>query len=149
MNTADAAYETVRSYPGGAAALGARMGVNSMVLSHKVNPNNASNRLALDEAVRLMALTGDVRILQSMAAELGYVLSKMPVFDGVSDMAVLEIITLIWARNGEMGAHVNQAFADGRITRREFEQIKADVFNSASAGMELINRLEQLVEGHG
>ncbi len=32
--------------------------------------------------------------------------------------------------------------ADGRV-------IEADVFNSASAGMELINRLEQLVEGHG
>ena len=77
MNTRDAAYMTGHSYPGGVPALATRMGMDARELSHKLNPNDA-HALSLDEAVVIMALTGDHRILNAMASELGYVLTQQP-----------------------------------------------------------------------
>jgi len=61
MNTRDAAYLTGHHYPGGVPALAARMGMDARVLARKLNPNTGD--LGLDEAVALMALTGDPRML--------------------------------------------------------------------------------------
>lgn len=146
MNYADAAYHTVHDYPGGAPSLAPRMGVGATVLSNKVNPNNEHNKLTLDEAVRLQEITGDARILSAMAQQLGFAVFRMPVFEGVSDQAVLETVTAIWARNGEMGGDINAAFSDGRITRAELNKINGDVYQLVSACMEMLNRLSQLVE---
>lgn len=74
MNTRDAAYLTGHHYPGGVPALASRLGMDARVLSLKLNPNTCT--LSLDEAVVLMALSGDHRILHTMASELGYVLAQ-------------------------------------------------------------------------
>lgn len=76
MNTIDAAYLTGHHYPGGVPALASRMGMDARVLSLRLNPNDAAHALSLDEAVVLMTLTGDHRILHAMANELGYVLTQ-------------------------------------------------------------------------
>jgi len=65
MNTIDAAYHTVHDYPGGAEALAPRMGMSAAVLRNKVNPNNTTHHLTYAEAQRIVALTGDVRMLQA------------------------------------------------------------------------------------
>lgn len=116
------------------------------MLSNKVNPNIDHNKLTLDEAVRLQEITGDARILSSMAEQLGYAVFRMPVFEGVSDQAVLETVTAIWARNGELGGDIHSAFADSRITKAEFDKINSDVFGLVTACMEMLYRLGQLVE---
>lgn len=73
MNTRDAAYLTGHHYPGGVPALAVRMGMDARELSRKLNPNTGS--LGLDEAIVLMTMSGDHRILHAMAEELGYVLA--------------------------------------------------------------------------
>ncbi len=146
MNYADAAYHTVHDYPGGAPSLSPRLGVGATILGNKVNPNCETNRLTMDEAVRLQEITGDARILRAMAEQLGYAVFRMPVFEGVSDQAVLETITTIWARQGELGGDIHAAFADSRITSAEFNKINSDVFSVVAAMMEMLNRLQQLVE---
>ena len=68
MNILDAAYNTVHDYRGGANSLASRMGIKSpAVLNSKVNPNTDTHHLSLLEASKLMALTGDYRILQSLS----------------------------------------------------------------------------------
>jgi hypothetical protein len=74
MNTRDAAYLSGHHYPGGVPALAVRMSMDARDLSLKLNPNTCT--LSLDEAVVLMALSGDHRILHAMASELGYVLTQ-------------------------------------------------------------------------
>lgn len=76
MNTRDAAYLTGHHYPGGVSALATRMGMDTRELSRKLNPNTGD--LWLDEAVALMTLSGDYRILHAMADELGYTLAPQP-----------------------------------------------------------------------
>lgn len=76
MNTRDAAYMTSLNYPGGVPALAARMGMDARDLSRKLNPNTGN--LGLDEAIVLMVMSGDYRILHAMADELGYTLAPQP-----------------------------------------------------------------------
>lgn len=74
MNTRDAAFLTGHHYPGGLPALAARMGVDARDLSNKLNPNTGN--IGLDEAVVMMAMSGDHRILHAMASELGYTVAQ-------------------------------------------------------------------------
>jgi hypothetical protein len=77
MNILDAAYHTVHDYPGGASALAPRLGKSHATLSHEVRPPaNSQAKLGLRDAQRIMALTGDYRILQAQAAELGFFLVR-------------------------------------------------------------------------
>ena len=72
MSIDDAIYHTVHGYPGGVAALAARMGVSPNTLTHKVNPNNTTHHLHPRELVAMQHLSGDASVLHAMAAALGY-----------------------------------------------------------------------------
>lgn len=76
MNTRDAAYLTGHHYLGGVPALALRMGINAREMTRKLNPN--TGHIGLDEAVVLMVMSGDHRILHAMAEELGYTLTAQP-----------------------------------------------------------------------
>ncbi len=75
MNTRDAAYLTGHHYLGGVPALAVRMGMDANDLSRKLNPNTGN--LCLDDAIALMVMSGDHRILHAMAAEVGCVLTQL------------------------------------------------------------------------
>ena len=70
MNIHDAAHATVHDYPGGAASLAPRLGMVQAVLNSKVNPNTHTHHLTLAEAMRIMTMTGDHRILRAQCEEL-------------------------------------------------------------------------------
>ncbi len=72
LNVLDAAYHAAHGYPGGVAALAVRMGMSANTLNHKLNPNTPTHHLSLAEAMSLQVMTGDVAVLQAMAAALGY-----------------------------------------------------------------------------
>ncbi|MBU1980420.1 MAG: hypothetical protein KJ958_14760 [Gammaproteobacteria bacterium] len=74
MNTRDAAYLTGHQYPGGVPTLAVRMGMDARALTRKLSPNTGG--IGLDEAVVLMTLSNDHRILYAMADELGYTLTQ-------------------------------------------------------------------------
>lgn len=123
MNVKDAAYHTVHDYPGGAAALAVRMGKKSgQVLTNKVNPNNEDHHLRLDEAVAMMSLTGDHRIIEAMAGELGGVFAMLP-YGEVTGENLFGLILSATAQNGDICQAFNQAMQDGRIDAREEKAI--------------------------
>lgn len=72
MSIQDAIYHTVHGYPGGVAALAARMGLPSGTLTHKANPNNATHHMRPDELVSMQHFSGNAVVLVAMAAALGY-----------------------------------------------------------------------------
>lgn len=73
MSVADAIYHTVHRYPGGVAALAARMGVPASTLTHKANPNNSDHFMRPDQLEAIQVLSGDHAVLHAMAAALGMV----------------------------------------------------------------------------
>jgi hypothetical protein len=123
MNTVDAAYHTVHDYPGGSESLGPRVGISPAVLRNKVNPNNDTHHLTLAEAVRMVDITDDERILQAWARARGYMLVKPPAGRSC-DMAVLEQVVNLGIANGQFMATINEALADNKITRKEISKIR-------------------------
>lgn len=120
MNIIDAAYNTVHDYPGGSSALATRMGIKSpAVLNSKVNPNTETHHLTLAEASKLMALTGDYRILQALAAEHDKVAIDLPDIPECRDMALTDTILCIGTKGGDVMSKFREMMADGRITSGE------------------------------
>ena len=146
MNTKDAFHQTVHSYPGGVEALASRMGMSAAVLRNKANPNHNHNVPTLADAELVQQLSGDCRVLEAMAANLGRVVVVLEEGTAPSDMAILEIMTKCWGTNGDFGAAVHQALADGRIDRREVEMIRDAVKRADQAMHQLVARIEQIAE---
>ncbi|WP_312087619.1 phage regulatory CII family protein [Acinetobacter variabilis] len=120
MNITDAAYSTVHDYPGGANALAPRLGIKSpAVLNSKVNPNTDTHHLTLAEASKVMAITGDFRILQSLNAEHGKVSIDLPVIPECRDVALTDLVLSIGMGGGDVCAVFREMMADGRITQGE------------------------------
>ena len=120
MNIADAAYNTVHDYPGGANALAPRMGIKSpAVLNSKVNPNTDTHHLTLSEASKMMAITNDYRVLQSLNAEHGKVAIDLPQIPECRDAALTELILNMGIGGGDIQAVFKEMMLDGRITRGE------------------------------
>lgn len=113
MNLADAAYKTVHEYQGGATALAARMGMSSNMLSNKVNPNNATHHLRLDESNTMMAFTGDYRILHAQAEMHGKVCIQLPECLQKQELDMFEMLLEVGARKGDVFELIRKARIDG------------------------------------
>ncbi len=120
MNITDAAHKTVKDYPGGAEALGVRIGMSGAVLRNKVNPNNSTHHLSLAEASEIMGVTGDDRMLHALAAEHGYVLRRV---EGVASGSVIGAVLAVSKRQGDLAQAVATSLEDGRITPNESSEI--------------------------
>jgi hypothetical protein len=120
MNILDAAHNTVHDYPGGANVLAPRMGIKSQaVLNSKVNPNTETHHLTLMEASKLMTLTNDYRILQSLNAQHGKVAINLPSIPECRDTALTDLVLNFGMGGGDIYALFKEMMADGRITRGE------------------------------
>lgn len=121
MNILDAAYNTVHDYKGGASALAPRMGIKSpAVLNSKVNPNTHTHHITLLEAVKLMEITGDYRILQEMCARLGKVAIDLPdIPESKRDTSLMDTFLYLAIHKGNVSKAFREMMADGRITQGE------------------------------
>lgn len=145
MNHLDAFHKTVHAAPGGCEAIASRMGMQAQVLRNKANPNSATNKPTLDEADRLMALTGDHSILHALAQNHGFVCTRLDE-QPAGDMAVLESVTDMWQHFGNLGAEVHKALADGRIEQHEVKAIEAAIYTTVRPMMQLLARVNGMAE---
>lgn len=128
LTVRDAAYHTVRGYPGGAGSLAPRMGLSAQVLNHKTNPTNETRyNLSIEEAVQLQELSGNYSILYAMARQLGHHCLKDD--GGDSPCTVNERIAVLLGDFGDLLADVSDIVADGKVTDNEMRRAE-DKFNS-------------------
>lgn len=145
MNTKDAAYHTVHDYAGGSESLGPRVGISAAVLRNKVNPHNETHRLALDEAVRISVVTGDTRMLDAFAAELGRVTVEIPAA-GTSDMDVLSDTCSLVTQVGQYMQTIHTALSDGKVDNKEIKAIRQQAIEAMSKVATLVACLEGMAE---
>lgn len=146
MSPLDAAHATVHDYPGGSESLAPRMGMRGSILRNKVNGNCDTNHLTLLDADKMMSITGDHRILESLAQQHGYVVVPVAFDSPSSDMAILELVTHVWRHNGDVGRAVDDALSDGRITKRELEDIKQTIHRVEQAMHTMLARITEMAE---
>lgn len=146
MNIIDAAYAVAHDYAGGTESLAPRLGMSGAILRGKVNPNDAKHHLTLAESERMQLLTDDHRIMFAMAEELGYMPPLRRVDFNVSDQSLLETYTKLMAELGDFSREFNSALVDGKITKSEIKRMRTEMRQFQSAGEELMNRAEQLID---
>lgn len=146
MNILDALHQTAHGVAGGCEALAVRLGMSAQILRNKVNPNSSTNKATLEDVDRIMGVTGDHAVLHALARNHGYVCVRVDNDGAASDVAVLELATKIWSANGEVGAEVHAALADGIVARHEIERVEAAVFRVIRALNEMVNRLNGMAE---
>lgn len=147
MNILDAAYNTVHDYKGGASALAPRMGIKSpAVLNSKVNPNTDTHHLTLLEASKLMALTNDYRILQSLNAQHGKVAINLPDIPESRDTALTDLVLTFGMKGGNVYTLFKEMMADGRITRGEAIDMSRVIHRLHEILAELDTQVHQCVD---
>lgn len=130
----DAAYMTAHEYPGGTRALAMRMNVNGAVLSHKLNPNDASNHLTVREFEALLTLTGDHRALHALALEHGYMLMPLP---SATDCPALGALITAVSESADFMKAVSESLSDGKVTKLELARVRKELTEMVAAAAKL------------
>lgn len=146
MNVLDAFNKTVHGFPGGAEVLAVRLGMSATILRNKANINHAANKPTLEEADRIMAITGDLSMLHALAHSHGHMCVKLEQDATASDMAILELVTKFWGAQGEVGSEIHKALDDGRIDETEVERIERAMYNTHRALAEILARVKGMAQ---
>ncbi len=146
FNIPDLVYDTAHDFPGGVPALAQRMGMSAKILNNKVKQTVDTHHTTVNDAVKMIDITGDDRIAHGFAALVGGIIVKLADFDNVSDMALLETYTKLMAEFGDFGKDFHATLTDGKITRAEFNKLKEDLYRLHSAAHTLLGRVESLID---
>ncbi|MEC9482548.1 MAG: phage regulatory CII family protein [Halomonas sp.] len=142
MNPQDAFYQTVHDHPGSAESLAPRMGMSAAVLRNKANPNNEYNKPTLGDVDKAMALTGDYRVLDALAANHGGIFVRMDKCEATTGVGLLGQITHVWSVEGDVGRCIEEMLDDGRIEPHELERVKEAVYHLQQSLAELVQSFE-------
>jgi hypothetical protein len=154
MNVQDAAYHTVHDYPGGAEALGPRVGKRGTSLSAEVQirpPREAANddaassrpKFGLLDAVKVMQLSGDHRIFFAIASELGYLTVPLPDAAGCAGSCA-KSVAAVAEEFAQLMQEVAVDIADERVSDNELARVERCWGELVVAGQQLLKALANI-----
>ena len=139
MNVLDALYNTVHDFDGGAEALAPRIGKRGTSLCHEVRPPTGSSAKAgLLDAVKIMGITRDHRVLHAMNAQLGFMAVPLPdaPYSGAGTLYHLADVAKEFA---EVMQVVSAGTADGKISDNELASLQRQWSELIAAGQGLLS----------
>lgn len=146
----DAAYRVAHDFkPDGAVGLARRLGKNPGTFLNKLNPHQETHHLTLGEAVAMSVAADDARIAQAFAFELGGAFVKLPPLHGASDMELLTLMLERDERGGVFAETVMRCLDDGRISPRDWKEIRGAGMAYLGAFMALMQRFEGMSDAGG
>jgi hypothetical protein len=147
-----ALYQTVHGYRDrvtrerGAAALAPRVGMQPGTLCNKVNPSMPEHKLGLAESIMVQIAADDYSILHATNAALGHCAYRLPEHSQAGDVEILDLYAKVHEQCGLKARAIRDALRDGTVARAEVERIRTCFDDEVRAGLELLSRLEALVE---
>ena len=146
MTIDQAAYDTVHGAEGGAKVVAARMGMSHQVLVNKVGLNNTTHHLTLQEAATLMRVTGNLRLLYTLAEGFDGMFVPVPraAAEGVPNL--VGDVARMSAEFGKLMHEVADDLADGVVTDNEMAQLEREADGLRTALSMLLKDLRQLNE---
>lgn len=151
MSPQDAFHHVCHDYPGSIEALAPRIGRGAAVLRNKATLDHGmtgvrrSHEPTLADVSSITRVTGDLRVLDALAAEIGAVVVRLPDVPGCGDDALLDLVLGCNREFGEVCAEIRASLADGEISPVEYDRINRETLESVRAQLELLDRLRGLV----
>ncbi|AET91067.1 gp14 [Burkholderia sp. YI23] len=150
MNTQQAAHAVAHDFAHNTDTLATLMGLSSgAILRNKVvlnrTPENR-NHITLAEAVRMTEITGDNRIVEAWARELGMALVKIPLPENCADQDVIDLMAKSLATHGDVGTEIVKTLEDGRVERHEAKKVAERAFAHIVTVVSLASRIEGMAE---
>lgn len=137
----DAAFNLIHDYPGGANALAPRIAKNPTTLCHEARGQGTA-KLGLADALKMSAMTGDPRILNAFAGELGY--AVIPLHASAAAEGGLERLGQLAQEFADVVRTTGTALADGRVTVTELKRVEREWADLVACGQGLIAHLAQV-----
>lgn len=136
----DAAFNLIHDYPGGANALAPRIGKNPTTLCHEARGQGTA-KLGLADALKMSLLTGDARILNAFAGDLGY--AVIPLHASPAGEGGLERLGQLAQEFADVIRTTGAALADGHVTANELKRVEREWADLVACGQGLIAHLAQ------
>lgn len=145
MHAVDATRLTMRSYPGGIAAIALRMGRSASTLE-KETRCQPGHKMGLADAQEVMQLAREARSehalapLNALADALGCMVVELPPRDDVDSPTAVDVATLM-RECAELVTEVVEADADRIITRNELARLERSWGEVVAAGQAMLAHL--------
>jgi len=148
LTLGQACYQAVHDYKGGVKAVAAVHGRNSSTLQNKLNPTQGTHRLNDEDIAEILSVTRDPRILDAACAAHGGAiwLDLSRVAGAATDMAMLDNITELVQRVGDLSGKVNQSLADGRVDQKELVELETATYRLVQSGFSVLSRAKQFMD---
>ena len=127
--------------------LAPRMGMKAGTLYNKADADaDSHNQPTLRDVVALTQITGDTRVLDALNELFGRAAFDVSCFGERSDEALLELLTVLAAENGELHTALRDGLRSKRFTAAHLQRIRGEAFDLVAAVMTLVHRVEGLVD---
>lgn len=128
-------------------ALAARMGCRPGTLYNKAEASDDShNQPTLRDVVLVSQITGDMRIVEALAATFGRVTFDTTNQAGASDEELLHLLSDMGAETGEFHQALAQGLRARSFTPGVMRAIRGEAMDIVAALMTVLHRLEDLVQ---
>lgn len=146
MSLIDVCYRVAHNAPGGVKALAARMGMSYQVLQNKLNPNNDTHHLTVEQAAEIADMADTDEIAEEFAARRNMVCIPITKHEGASDMELFDLIINMDKEKSEWLVSIQRALLDGIIDPDEFQRIQKESRRHLAAVAEFTGRIESIVQ---
>jgi hypothetical protein len=145
MSVMDAARNMAEDYPGGARALALRIDKNPTTFSHELN-GTGDAKLGLVTAVKASKRTGDRRVLNAFADEMGCMVLPLPEALNVEGNDALLLASKLAGEFNDVVQSFVEAVSDGKVTGNEIERLHRQWAELQLAGQAVVRFAEALHE---
>lgn len=139
----DAFRNTIDDYPGGATALAPRLEMSHWSLSHQATENGTA-RAGLLVAHKVMRATGDLRILNAMAHDLGCLVIPMPEALQAHEGDAMQRLGQLAKEFADVVQAVSLTTADGEITLNEMAHLEREFSEMVAQGQSVMQALRKM-----
>lgn len=127
--------------------LAQRMGIRPGTLYNKAEAgDDTHNQPTLRDVVLVTELTGDMRVVDALAATFGRATFDCTQHGGASDQELLALLADMGRESGEFHAALATGLRDRTLTPGRMYEIRAEAMDIVAALMTLLHRLEECVD---
>ena len=121
-------YGLAHKFNGGLVALSAVMNKNDRVMNQKVNPNNTTHFLTLEEFETIADFTnGNLKVAEYFANKENAVVYVLPDISGQDEEALLDSFVGITHKLGTLSDEFLKSYSDGNITTKELKDLIVEI----------------------